>query len=164
MAQSVTTSIVVSFSDVAGSGGVLKAEIDNRPDGFNNGITTFYPGDEPAFLVFKTSDVTISRMEASEGALEGLGAATVHITGESITFANNREASLAYPCTGAITVDKSSPGAPALTLSENQITLTIPINSVCAYLVSYDTVAEGHKISGAAGDMDVVVYIEGATA
>jgi hypothetical protein len=91
-----------------------------------------------------------------------MGTVAINITKEKVTFANTREASLNYPATGDITVEKASPGAPTITLN-GQIALTLPAKAVASYSLAYPTSALAYKLKGATGDLDVVVYVEGTT-
>jgi hypothetical protein len=98
----VKTSIVVQFT-TADAGGHLSAEIDSRPDGYNKGNTNFVPGDSPAFLVFKSSNVTIVSVEPSAGSIVSLAGGNFLVENEMMHFAKETEASLGKPITGALT-------------------------------------------------------------
>jgi hypothetical protein len=90
----VTATLVVQFRNE--SAGVLQAEIDARPDGYNNGRTSFVPGDSPAFLIYKSTNVTILAEEVSAGNIATLQGGLVSVT-DFLTFANADEASLSKP-------------------------------------------------------------------
>ena len=101
----VTTSFVVSFTS-AGAGTILKAEVDDREDGFNKGDTSgFGLGKSVGFLVFSNNlDKYILR--SSMGTIDGTTAAsnttgspaTKKIT-ELVTFANESTTNAGYPVT-----------------------------------------------------------------
>lgn len=90
----VTASLVVQF---AGDGaGILQAEIDSRPAGYNNGRTSFVPGDQPAFLVFKSVNVEVTDVTPSAGNIVALGTGTMQVS-ELLQFANADEVTLSKP-------------------------------------------------------------------
>lgn len=99
----ITTSFTISFGSGGGGGAVLKAEVDDRPDGSNGGNTSFIPGDNVGWLLFKTTlgqqEVTITGMKSSIGSIEG-GAASSKEIKETLTFANDTAATLGYPISG----------------------------------------------------------------
>jgi len=90
----VTATLVVQFRNEAA--GVLQAEIDSRPAGYNNGRTSFVPGDSPAFLMFKSTNVEILSEEVSAGTLATLAPGLLSVT-DFLQFANADEASLSKP-------------------------------------------------------------------
>ncbi len=104
MSNTVTTSLVVQF-DATNSSGKLAAEIDSRPAGYNNGKTSFAPGDQPAFLIFKSADVTIDSVVPSAGAIADLVGGTITVE-EMIEFADTDTASLSKACDSGITTSK----------------------------------------------------------
>lgn len=164
MASNVTTSVVVNFTDLASSGGILTAEIDSRDvadGGLNPNGSTFYAGDEPIFLVYMSSDVTIAALQPSEGSINSLGNVTVLIE-QDVTLANEREARMDKPYLSGFTVVSSSPGAPALTVS-GETTMVTASNTVAAYRVKYYSSARAYQLVGASGLISVVIYIEGYT-
>ncbi len=101
MASTVTTSIVVQFTQADGASGVLVVEVDDREaaeGGLNGGKTSFMPGDTVKLLRYKSSNVTIDAEEVSLGSL-GAGASVVVSKTEDVTFAGETEASVRYPIT-----------------------------------------------------------------
>lgn len=104
MANTVTTSIVVQFSQGQNATGTLLVEVDDRAvidGGLNGGKTSFLPGDPVSLLLYKTSDVILDAAITSLGSLASGTLVTVTKT-EDITFANETEASLRYPVLGAL--------------------------------------------------------------
>ena len=159
MANPITTSIVINFN--AQTDSILKAEIDDRTTaegGYNGGGTSFVPGDEPAFLLYKSDNVTVLAKLVSEGTLQTLGTPTIRKT-EQLQFANEKSASLSYPYVGGFTVVRASPGMPTGTLNGNNYVLSS--QAVGIVEVSYITRAEAIRVRSAGGDLPVVVYIEG---
>ena len=96
----VSTTLVVNFtptSDDAGLG--LTAEIDSRPEGLNNGKTSFAPGDSVGFLVYPGPNVTITNVRATAGGIANVGAQAVSIQ-EALFLAQEKEARLRAPVSG----------------------------------------------------------------
>lgn len=141
----VTTSIVVQFS-TTGSSGILTAEIDSREAGFNSGKTSFQPGDQPAFLIYKSADVTIQSIEPSAGNIADLGAGLEPIE-ELLTFANATEATLQKPISGALTYKwlGNNLGAPVV-VGDNLI--RVPTKGVGVLKVNYNAPWLAKRLSG----------------
>ena len=95
----VTTTLVVQFADPGG--GILTAEVDNRPDGFNGDKTSFAPGDSPIFLLFKTPDVTVDAIISTYVdvvAITPIAPLTyLYDVEEWLTFADTTQAFLSKP-------------------------------------------------------------------
>lgn len=164
MSNVVSTSLVVSFTQAsgAGTGGSLTAEIDSRPDGLNNGVTQFLPGDSPAFLVHKSEGVSIDEMLASEGTIESLGPITMTIE-EDVMFTKSNQGRLNKPASGGITVMRQTPGSPAIqTLGQNLVTTSDNSVVLAVYHVRYSSQADAYRLVGASGTVTAVVYIAGS--
>ena len=160
MASVVTTSIVINFE--AKTGHILKAEIDDRvasDGGYNNGSTSFTPGDNPVFLLYKSSNVTVTAKIVSEGTLATLSNPVIKKI-EQLQFANANSAELSYPYVSGFTVLRKSPRI-ADGAAINNGTVKLPSAGTGILEVEYFTTAEAIRVTGAAGDLPVVVYIEG---
>lgn len=107
MAEVVVATLNVSFSeDATGTSGVLKLEIDDREDGGNGGDTSFSPGDEPVFFMFKGDNVnliTTTPRTTSGGVTSFPPGNVLKDIDENITFSNSSTASLGYPPEGSVT-------------------------------------------------------------
>jgi hypothetical protein len=104
MAEVIVATLNVSFSeDTEGTQGVLKLEIDDREDGLNNGDTSFSPGDDAYYFLFKDSNVTVLEHEVTAGGKSAQGSGTKSID-ETITFSNSDTGSLGYPPDGGVTL------------------------------------------------------------
>lgn len=161
MAGPITTSIVISFSTTTDS--ILKAEIDDRTatdGGYNNGETSFAPGDEPVFLLYKSTNVTVVQRIVSEGTLSSLGTPTIRKV-EQLQFAQEKSSAMSYPYVSGFSIRRQSPSMPVATRVGNTVNLAAP--GVGIIEVEYFTQAEAIKVRGASGDLPVVVYVEGAT-
>lgn len=100
----VTTSIVVQFGtdDGAAADRHLSAEIDDREDGFNKGVTSFKPGDSPYILIYSDAGMVLSILP-STGSMNSKGTTLVEFT-EYATFANETEFELSKPPKGSVTL------------------------------------------------------------
>ncbi len=146
MANVVTTSLVVQFN-TSGASGLLNAEIDSRPAGYNKGKTSFNPGDAPVFLVFKSSDVEIDSIEPSAGTIGDEQGGTVEVT-EMLEFANVTEATLQKPVDGGSIVAKwlgNSLGTPVLV---GDTKITVPNSGVAVLKVTYQSRFTAHRLNG----------------
>jgi len=145
MANQITTSIVVQFS-TGGSSGILTAEIDSRADGYNKGKTSFVPGDSPAFLIFKSSDVEIISIEASAGSIGNLVSGTLEVS-ELLQFANVDEATLQKPITGGLTYKwlGNNLGVPVMV---GDVKVRIPTKGVGILKVDYNSPFLARQLSG----------------
>lgn len=159
MAKVITTSLNIDFT-TTDAAAVLKVEIDSRDDGLNGGVTTFYAGDSPVFLLYKTTNVIIDSLETSEGSLQAMGASAL-VYDEWLTFAKVRNADLGYPCAGALTVLKQT-FTPTVSLSgETQVVLSD--KALGAAHVQYPVNFLPYKLVGASGTAPVVIYVTGHT-
>ena len=104
MAEVVVATLNVSFDSSSTTTGSIKLEIDDRPDGLNNGNTSFKPGDTAAYFLFKDSNINVISHFCTAGGTSGAGSGTKTID-ENITFTNSDTGSLGYPPDGAVTMD-----------------------------------------------------------
>jgi hypothetical protein len=140
----VTASLVVQFRNEAA--GVLQAEIDARPAGYNKGRTSFVPGDSPAFLVYKSFNVTIDSVEVSAGNLATLAPVLVDVE-EIITFAKADEATLQKPYFSGMTGKWLGNNLGSLTLvGDTKIRIADP--GVGVLKLSYKTRALAYRMAG----------------
>lgn len=108
MTEVVIATLNVNFSsdDAAGDvTGTIKLEIDDREDGLNAGDTSFAPGDDAYFFMFKDANVTLLTTvpERTAGGVTGVGSGTKEIS-ENVTFSNSNSSNLGYPPDGAVTM------------------------------------------------------------
>lgn len=104
MAEVIVATLNVSFGDdtTGDSQGVLKLEIDDRENGLNGGDTSFSPGDDAYYFLFKDANVTVNEHETTAGGKSSQGTGVKQID-ENITFTNSDSSSLGYPPDGAVT-------------------------------------------------------------
>ena len=160
MSEIITPTLVINFTE--DDKGTLIAEVDDRQSsdgGYNDGDTRFRPGDNPVFLLFHSSNVAVALKLASDGALSTIAYPVVRKK-EQLQYANAKSAELRYPYHSGFQVMRRSPSmASNPTLSSGTVSFGTP--QVGIVEVEYYSRAEAIRLSGAAGDLPVVVYIEG---
>jgi hypothetical protein len=147
--MAVTTNITVSFGTASeASQGHLSAEIDSRPEGKNNGQTSFAPGQTAYFLIYKSSNVTYDTPQSSLSGNSGItrySTLTVSKT-EDLTFAATNSATLNVPASGGLTVEWMGKAYGNLTLGSDKQTVTINVSdptTVCGVArVTYNASAD----------------------
>ena len=156
----VTASLTISFSgEATGEGsGSLSAEIDSRSGGLNNGTTTFYAGDSPGFIVYKSVNVEIVRLMSSEGSVYDVGSDLIDIE-EWLVFANSTSASLSKPPSGGVTISSIKGAGGDLRVDGDSVVSRTPVVAVCK--VKYKTKGFLYRVGGASGVCPVVVFIVG---
>lgn len=94
----ITAHIVVEFSGGADTPNVL-VEIDGREDGYNNGKTTFFPGETAYLLLYVPEGWTCVYTAVSAGAIAYVEDTEVSIE-DFLTFVDDDTANLQYPLSG----------------------------------------------------------------
>lgn len=164
----VTTSIVVEFKKEGSS--VLTAEIDSRPTGFNNGRTSFSPGDSAVFLLFKTDDVTVDSLISSYGVVEAVTpippATDLYEVEEWLTFADTDTASLSKPYTIGLTYEWY--GTNLGTLTPDGTSIRAATKGVGVAKVKYRSRFTAHSIASpltmnGKSDFQILVFVAGHT-
>lgn len=164
MPEKITTSITIDFSSSDGASGILKAEVDNREEGFNEGNTTFYAGDSPVFLLYKSDNVTILKIESSYGSVSSIDTGTIDQE-EFLIFAGAREASPAYPIKSGFSSKWIGKSGGSVTAEESQILLTKDFTGVLK--VNYKSFYTAYRLSGIPTVLDgetsfpVSIFIQG---
>ena len=158
MTSPIHTSLVLDFQTQA-DGGVLQLEIDSRPEGTNNGVTTFYAGDSPGFLMYRSSNVVSVSFLSSEGGIASAGGGTTDIV-EFLTVANAREVGFSKPRSGGLSIIGHWGDTPQVQeITETQIIFTKPIVTVLR--VSYSAAFSAHRLTGASGEAPVLIVAIG---
>ena len=158
MSSPVSTSLTLTFASNLPAES-LSLAIDSRKDGYNGGGTTFYPGDSPVLLEYRSSAVQIERRYATDGALSVLGTGS-HYVEEFITVANTNVANLSKPYTGGFSVlGQWGQGVTVKSVEASSLTLTS--KKIAVLKVKYLTTFTALRLSGAAGDAPVLVYVAG---
>ena len=164
--KNITTTLVVNFSKKDGSKALLKAEIDNRPKGYNQGKTSFAPGDDVYFFVFHSVNVELDLLESSAGQIYKVTDEVI-CKDQTLSFAHIDTVSLSYPAT-AITNRVWFGNDLGSILLVGQTTAKITeINKTGVAEIDYDTIAHVYKLTGVPtvlggkSEYSVTIYIEG---
>lgn len=143
----VTTTLVVNFSSGTGEKGVLRAEIDGRDDGFNLGNTRFGAGDQPVYLIFRTTNVVVTSQIPSFGNVAFHASGEVDVE-QVLTFANTREAQLSQPAIpGSIVTKWIGTNLGNLTLQDDEITVLADLTGVAVAKVAYKATFEAYRLT-----------------
>lgn len=165
MAGVVTTSLVVQFGSQGDAQYHLSAEIDSREDGYNGGETSFIPGDQPVFLVYKSDELALT-LESSTGGTQSYASGTIEQE-EWLTFADEKTKSLNKPPSGSVTL-KYFAGVSGATVVGDQVTL--PSKGVAVYRATYNAKFLAYRMTnipttlGGESSFPVVIVITGIAA
>jgi len=154
----VSTSLTIAFKALTDRG-VLLLEIDSRPEGINKGQTTFYAGDSPGFLMYKSSDVKNIHMYTSEGGVSQVQTGNI-VVEEFVTLAMTREVSFSKPRSGSFSILKSWGGTPQVQ-AVGETTLLLRNEIVAVLQIRYTTSYVGYRLSGASGEAPALVVVIG---
>lgn len=168
----VTTTLVVNFNGGGvGAQSVLTAEIDSRTNGFNGGKTSFGPGDSPVFLVFKTSDVTLTSVVPSTGVIQNVGAGLFAVE-QDLQFTDAQGVSLTKPIYGSFQSSKwlgANLGALTLVGQTRAVAANMPGTTPGIARVTYNAQYQAYRIANinyplnGETEFPVVVLIKGET-
>ena len=166
MAGVVTTSLVVQFGSADDAANYhLSAEIDSREAGFNKGVTSFLPGDNPAFLVYKTEELSL-QFYHSTGGKTSLGTVIIP-QDEFIVFAEQKEVQLSKPPSGGVSLTLYGGKTGAKVTGQS---VSLPEKGTAVYRATYNAKAYAYKLTGIPLTIDgkssfpVVVVIVGTAA
>lgn len=164
--MAVTATILVDFDQGAGGevSGHLSAELDDRPDGLNGGLTSFQPGDTVYFFVHASSNVTHADPVPSAGSVAPATIGIVTRT-ELVTFANVATASLPVPAIEITDHTWLGTDLGALTLTD-EMTVTASSAGVAVCSVTYTTQPDAYGLTSPANingqtEFDILVYVRG---
>lgn len=164
--MAVTATILVDFgADGAGdAAGHLSAELDDRPDGLNGGLTSFQPGDTAYFFVFASSNVTHGDPIPSAGTV---APATIGVVtrAETVTFANTNTATLPVPALAITDYAWMGTDLGAITLTD-EMTVTAASSGVAVCQVTYTTQPDAYGLASPSSlngltEFDILVYVRG---
>lgn len=148
--MAITANLTVTFGEEKQADNQhLSAEIDSREDGLNDGETNFMPGDTAWFLVYKSDNVAIDKVENSAGTIS-LGASVSVEKTEDLMFSNTDSATISVP-TNALTSSVwlgNSLGTAAL--QSDQTTIKIASKGVGVLRVTYSATAQPYSIKSPA--------------
>lgn len=149
--------------------GHLSAEIDDRPNGLNNGKNSFQPGDQVAILVYRTPNVTVDKTTSSAGSITPSGPVTTTQTDE-LFFQDSIDAKLSIPAMGAITSTVwSGNDMGALTVGSDRMSVRAATKGVGVANITYEAQADVYLLTspddlGGQTDFTIIVLIEGSSA
>jgi hypothetical protein len=110
MTEVVVATLNVTFNTDEDAGtagrGTIKLEIDDREDGLNGGDTSFSPGDDAYFFMFKDESVTLitNTPVSTAGGVSSAGSGIKAIE-DQISFTNSDTSSLNYPPNGGVSLE-----------------------------------------------------------
>lgn len=148
-------------------GAVLMVELDSREDGLNGGRTSFLPGEQPGFLIFKGDDVTVSGVRPSAGNIADIEDGTIAET-ELLHFADTQEATLKRPALAGLTSYKWLGNDLGVPVVQDQIKVVVPLAGVGVLQVTYDSAFDARRLSGLGvtlngeSEFEVLVLVEGS--
>lgn len=161
-AEVVVATLNVSFDSSSTTNGTLKLELDDRVDGLNGGETSFGPGEDAFYFIFKDSDVTVVEHIATAGGISDSGNGTKTIN-ENVTFTNSDTGSLGYPPANTVSLSwmgrsyevigtqvKQNKELPEITRSELKMANGKKVIGILK--CQYDTTGSLHKLSGVPKD------------
>lgn len=161
------STVHADFQIAFGAGGAqahLSAEIDSRSDGYNQGRTSFKPGDVVYFLVYKSANVVYDSPIASAGCITSHGATAVPQTAD-LAFPNVRTATIGKPATGITASQWLGNALGALTLVD-EMTVQAEVQGVAVARVSTAAPADLWSLSSPASingltDYSILIFIQG---
>ncbi len=161
MTTSLTTSLVVEFASNLDSS-VLTVEADGRPLGYNNGNTSFRAGDSPAFLIYKTPDVSVLSIEVTQGLVQYIGSGLTLET-EWLSCVKKKAVRAQYPIYSGlsflITHGDSLGG-----YSVVGDTISFSATKLAVMKVQYYVQYFAYRLTGSLGDAPILVYVVGEVA
>jgi len=174
--NSVTSNFSVSFSIPSGTSGQIKAEVDSRTvaEGGTNANTSFKPGDNVSWLLFKNSDVTIIDIISSEGSNISAGSLEYSVD-EMLTLGGAFDTNLSYPFYSDFTAEWIGSGGIKATITPPAVgSSLITLSSLSAMFAKYGAIGIIHVTYKAKADnyilkhsalpypkYDIIVYIAG---
>lgn len=170
--SSIVASLVIEFNDPSSGddGFSMTAELDSREEGYNAGNTQFVAGDSPAFLVYKSPEITINSIRTTIDLVGGSvlyqGSGIENIV-EFLKFAEEARANLRRPPFGAVTLEYAS--GDVRTPSNRGGIVTLSASGLSVFKATYATQFLAYKLIGAPssllGELDfpVIVYIKGSS-
>lgn len=170
MANGITTSLVIRFQTTDGAAAenaILSAELDSREDGLNEGKNRFIYGDSPAYLIYRTDNVSYTQ-ETTAGAVQYVETGSIEVI-ETITFVADTEANLSKPPLGAVTFTLvAGKGIDVSLLSVVGTKVTSPTEALAVVKAQYMTRYEAYRLMNVTDPMvpdleeyEVIIYILG---
>ncbi len=157
----VTATLTVNFgSDSAADSGGLLLEVDDRETGLNGGNTSFRPGDNVAYLLYKSDGVSVTEHVVTAGGRAAAGSGSRAVD-EVLQFADSKEASLRYPAAGAVSFSwlGRSGGDPRLV---GQQTVALGAPGIGLLRAQYHANFDAYRLSGVPTEIaQVLIFVAG---
>lgn len=128
--------------------GLFRAELDSRPTGLNNGLTSFFPGEKPYILLYRASFVElVSTIFSMDGlSLHRVADQEVEIT-QSLRFEESSTATLSAPFVSEVSAVWMGRSLGNLAVSDaSTITAVSSGTAICLY--TYKSVAQAYRLEG----------------
>lgn len=140
----IRTTIQVQFG--SDKDAYITAEIDGRPDGLNQGKTSFAPGDTAYFLIFKSQGVDVQQILSSAGSISRRSRSLYVTRTEDVFFNDTNEGSLGVPSTGIDSIVWLGNSLGLVTLQSDQMTLKSTQKGIAIARITYSTSPESYGI------------------
>lgn len=146
--ESISTSVVVNFGDVGSSQYQASLEVDSRPDGYNNGVTSFNGGDTVGLLLYKSSNVVeLSSISSAGSLVKQSGTEAVEVVDEYLVFTDTSEANLSKPVYSGFSYEWLGTSLGSLATTANGTKVKTSTKGVAVAKVSYTTNATQYILS-----------------
>lgn len=166
----ITTNLVIRFQTTdssAAENAVLSAELDTRDDGLNEGRSQFLYGDTPAYLIYRTDNVTYTQ-ESTAGSVQYIETGSIEVI-ETISFVGETEARLSKPPLGGVAFTLvAGRDVDVSTLTVVGTRVTNPVEALAVVKAQYMTRYEAYRLIGVTDpmvpdleDYEVIIYILG---
>ena len=172
MTSRITASLTVSFSSSSSENAGLVLEVDDRDDGLNHGKTSFKPGDNVYYLLYKPSDCDITHHLLTAGSKSSVGSGTRSLTGTNadiISFTDSDSATLHYPAHSAVTFtwighyERTDDSSSSISISmTNEQTVTLSGKVVGLLKCEYTSAYSAFRLHGVPLDVDqCMIWVAG---
>ncbi len=144
--NAIRTTIKVQFgAETAAAQQHVSAELDDRPEGLNQGRNSFLPGETAFFLIFRTPNIRIDRIIPSAGSVINAHAGQVRRT-EDISFDDAATSSLSVPASSIQSVTWLGNSLGGLALQGDRTTVKATNSGVAVARVTYATTPDAYGI------------------
>jgi len=165
--MTVNATIRVAFGGGSASiTGHLSAEVDSRPEGLNQGKSSFLPGDTAWFLVHASRNVTVDTPIASAGSVLSARVGSVSRT-DDVFFENATTATLSVPADGIQKVTWFGTDLGSVSLGSDQLTVTASRSGVAVARITYSTSPKAYGVKSptqlnGSTDFSILVLVTGS--
>ncbi|MBF0283151.1 MAG: hypothetical protein HQL51_01680 [Magnetococcales bacterium] len=151
-------SIQVEFGGAAAGADHLSAELDARPDGLNNGKTSFLPGETVYFLIYKSPSLKVDAVIPSAGRVTP-GPAVGGVEKEAdLVFDDADSAALPVPAVGLVDVIWLGTHLGGLTLQSDGLTVKAASSGVAVARVRFHATPEAWGLDSPTNIGEVVEF------